>query len=333
MKKVLCSLLAGLMVTFCLSGCAAQTQQKEEVPKAVQESPAEEADAAEEPAGNGGTIAWLLLGANDWTVEYADTAKELCAAAGYEYVDYNCEGDVQKQLDHIQTCISSKVKAIVIQPAENTAVAPAMKKAADEGIIVINHFEMEEALGCNDYPGIYYAVLGQYECGKTVGEYFAQTLPEGSKVGLIGGTAGADNNNQRKQGFKDAVEGKLEVVSEVDANWDRAKAQSAAEDMMTQFSDLAGIYAVDDGMATGVAAAVSAADKQEQIFIGGTGGDVNGITLIKDGEINVTVTSGCAWFAESAMEIVEELDAGGTVDEMIKFMPELITADNVADFE
>ena len=248
-------------------------------------------------------------------------------------MEYNCEGDIQKQLDHIQTCISSGVKAIVIQPAENTAAAPAMKKAADEGIVVINHFEMDEALGCNDYPNMYYAVLGQYECGKTIGEYFAETLPEGSKVGLIGGTAGADNNNQRKQGFKDAVEGKLEVVSEADANWDRAKAQSAAEDMMTQFPDLAGIYAVDDGMATGVAAAVSAAEKQDQIFIGGTGGDVNGITLIKNGEIDVTVTSGCAWFAEEAVQMLQKLDEGGTIEEMSKFMPELITADNAADFE
>jgi ribose transport system substrate-binding protein len=329
MKKTLAFLM---MLVLCLSSLAACAPAPAAEPTAEAQK-TETTEAAAAPADETKTIAWLLLGANDWTVQYQAAAKKACEEAGFAYVEYNCEGDVQKQLDHVQTCISAGVTAIAIQPAENAALAPALKKAADAGIIVINHFEMDPALGMNDYNNVYFVVYGQYLAGQTIGNAMAEKLPQGSKVGLIGGSAGADNNNQRKQGFKDAVAGKLEVVSEIDANWDRAKAQTAAEDMMTQFPDLAGIYAVDDGMAMGVVAAVKGMGKESVIAIAGTGGDANGISMLKANEIFATCTVGCDWYATQAVEVISKVLKGETVDKKSDFTPEIVTPENVADFE
>ncbi len=331
MRKVL-TLLIVLVFAFTLfAGCAntAQEQAAAEAPsESNTDSGTEEMTADEKPV-----FAWLLLGANDWTVQYQEAAKEACEENGFDYVDYNCEGDVQKQLDHVQTCISTGVAAIAIQPAENTAIAPALKKAADAGIIVINHFEMDASLGLNDYNNVNFVIFGQYEAGHLIGEAFAEKLPEGSKVGLIGGTAGADNNNQRKQGFTDAVQGKLEVVSEIDANWDRAKAQTAAEDIMTAFDDIAGIYAVDDGMAVGVVEAVKAANKLDQIIVGGTGGDANGLKMLEAGELFATCTVGCDWYATTAVDVVKRLMAGEDVEKMTKYPPELVNQENYSQYK
>ena len=52
--------------------------------------------------------------------------------------------------------------------------------------------------------------------------------PNGGKVALIAGVVGDVGSNARIKGFQQAVEGKLEVVQLVSADWDREKALTAA---------------------------------------------------------------------------------------------------------
>ena len=59
--------------------------------------------------------------------------------------------------------------------------------------------------------------------GRLAGEEMLRLVPAGSKVALIAGIVGDLGSNARIQGFKEATDGKLEVVM-VSADWDREKA-------------------------------------------------------------------------------------------------------------
>ncbi|MCU6733293.1 sugar ABC transporter substrate-binding protein [Diplocloster agilis] len=349
MKKLFALLLSLVMVSSMAAGCGAKkdegAQADAEITKQTEDGSGQTAPAdgtaedkpAEGAATDGQTaaggevkIAFLVLEANDWTQKYLEDAKAACQEYGYEYLEFNCKGDPQTQVDQIQTCISQGVTGIQIQASQNASVAPALKKAADQGIIITSLFNMEPELQMDDV--LYYVVYGQYDAGRLVGEEILKHADSG-KAGIIGGTPGADNSMQRKQGFKDAVDGKLEIVAEIDASWDRAKAQTAAEDMITANPDLKVIFPIDDGMAVGVLEAVKAAGKEGEILIGSINGDPVGVEMVEGDEIVCTVAVGTKWYADKACEVVKQVLNGETVERTQVYVPEVITKDNVADYK
>jgi ribose transport system substrate-binding protein len=119
------------------------------------------------------------------------------------------------------------------------------------------------------------------------GEEMLKLVPKGSKVALIAGIVGDVGSNARIKGFKQAVEGKLEVVVMVSADWDREKALTAATDILAAHPDLAGFFAANDIMALGVERAVRTSGKDVKVI--GLDGIVDALKSVAAGELSATV--------------------------------------------
>lgn len=163
------------------------------------------------------------------------------------------ETDVDGQVALIDKCITRQVQAIVIAPADSKALVQPLKRAAREGIEIVNidvrldQKALEEANLQVPYVG------PDNELGaKKSGTVLAKELDPGSKVVLLTGNPGADNAKQREEGFRAAAEeGKLDLVSVKTAHWETDEANTVFGNMLTADRDIEGVLASNDSMALG----------------------------------------------------------------------------------
>ena len=196
------------------------------------------------------------------------------------------ESDQAGQLANMETMIEKGYDALLISPQTDTNLIPAVEKARQAGVLVINVDDavLEDAehfIGPN-----------QYDNGVNAAKYFIKMIPNGGKVAVIEGQAGVYAAKQRTKGFKEGLQGsKFEVVASVPGDWDRQKSLDAAATILQQYPDLVGFYCNNDTMALGVVEAVKAANKLDKVLVIGTDGIGDAYDSIKAKEMTGTVDS------------------------------------------
>src|SRR5919206_9375 len=76
----------------------------------------------------------------------------------------------------------------------------------------------------------------------------------GAEHALVGGIADNINSGVRLRGFERGIQGsRVKVVARVNADYNRTKAQIAAEQILRAHPHLSGFFAVSDSMVLGIA--------------------------------------------------------------------------------
>ncbi|WP_084514944.1 sugar ABC transporter substrate-binding protein [Nocardia acidivorans] len=163
------------------------------------------------------------------------------------------ETDVDGQIALVDKCITQRVQAIVIAPADSKALVQSVVKASKAGIKVVN---IDVALdpGALSAAGVDIPLVGpdNRAGAKQVGDVLAKAVP-GGKVVILEGNPGADNALQRKNGFNDTVaEAKLTLLDSKTAHWETDEAYTVFGNMLTAHPDIQGVLASNDSMALGV---------------------------------------------------------------------------------
>jgi len=173
------------------------------------------------------------------------------------------EQDVSGQIAIVEQMIAQQVDAIVIAPANSKALVPVCKKAADEGIVVINiDNKLDDETMRSMVVQIPFVGPNNRKGAKLAGDCLAKQLKEADKVAIIEGVPGAYNAVQRKLGFEDAMSAvKATVVSSQSGLWESAPAEKVAAAMITQHPDLKAILCANDSMALGAVTALESAGK------------------------------------------------------------------------
>jgi ribose transport system substrate-binding protein len=181
------------------------------------------------------------------------------------------ESDKELQFTMVQNEAAKGVQAILIAPADSRAIVPALKAAADKGILVINidnrvdrpsaqaaGLKLAGYVGADNEAG-----------GKLAGEAMAALLGPGGKVAILEGIRGADNAEARRKGFEEAVQGKLTVVAKDTAEWDTQKAYAKFQAMLAAHPEIQGLFCANDKMALGAIKAIQEAGKKGRIQVFG----------------------------------------------------------------
>ena len=136
-----------------------------------------------------------------------------------------------------------------------------------------------------------YIGTDDFASGRLAGERMAELLPDGGQVALVGGIADNINSGIRLSGFQEGIRGsRVEVVARVNADYNRTKAQIAAERMLRTHPRLAGFFAVSDSMALGIADTLRGAGKAGEIEVIGHDGTVAALGLISAGTMSADVS-------------------------------------------
>jgi ribose transport system substrate-binding protein len=110
-------------------------------------------------------------------------------------------------------------------------------------------------------------------------------------VALLDGTAGSVNSRRRLAGFETGIRGsRVRVVARVVADYDRTKAEIAADRILRAHPRIAGFFAANDLMALGVADAVRAAGRAARVRIIGVDGIPAALAAVRAGSIAATVS-------------------------------------------
>jgi ribose transport system substrate-binding protein len=195
-------------------------------------------------------------------IEEAEAAAEAWSERGVkvDVVVQSANVDVPGQIAHVRNFISQGVDAIIINPNSPTAFDPVFAQAKEAGILVIStdaEVSSQDAI---------YVGIDQKAWAARAAEWLAETLDGEGQVVAINGVAGHPANEMRVEGYREvfAEHPGIEVVNEVNANWDQAQGQQAMQNLLATYPDIDGVF-VQDGMAAGAWSAIMDAGKTDEI--------------------------------------------------------------------
>ena len=257
------------------------------------------------------------------------TAKEL----GYTATVGAHKGDTNTESNLIDTAITNKSVAIILDPANADGSVGAVKKAVAANIPVflvnaeINQDGLAKAqLVSNNAQG---AAIGAQQWVESVGD-------KGKYVELFGNPA--DNNAAtRSNGYETVLTQypDLEKSAREVANWDRTQGFNKMQSMLQAHPDIIGVISGNDEMALGAIAALKEAGKLDQVKVGGFDGSPDAVAAVKAGEMQYTVLQPVATFSAEAVKQADNfIKTGktGAASEKQLFDCVLVTKDNADQF-
>jgi ABC-type sugar transport system substrate-binding protein len=161
----------------------------------------------------------------------------------------------------------------------------------------------------------------------------AGIVPSGARVAVLAGTSGDATSEARIRGFRRGASGHFDVVSSTAADFDRDKAELAAEELLEDDPQLAGIFAANDLMALGAAKAVKAARRQEDVAVIGVDGISEALTAIRRGSLSATVAQYPYTIGQLGLEACLAAQRGKKIPRRIDAPIEVVTGENVARAE
>jgi len=236
--------------------------------------------------------------------------------------------DDEGEINAIQSMITQGVKAIAITPTSPN-VQDALQQAVDKGIKVV--------LIDNDIPDwkgkTAVVATDNLAGGKLAGQWLAQNLKAGSKIGVLEGVLGNPSLQARVDGMVSALGDAATVVAKTATDCDQTKGLNAAQDMLTANPDLSAIYGACGPPITGALQAIKSAGKDGKLVVVGFDASPDELTAIAAG----TEAGSVAQFpdkmgtlgAQTAFDAAKGKDVEANVDTGT----EMVTKDNVDQFK
>ena len=242
------------------------------------------------------------------------------------------ETDTGEQIRIVEQMVNAGAKALVIAPADSKALVSAVKKAMDQGVVVINiDNRLDPELLKSKGMSVPFVGPDNRKGARLVGDYLAQQkLKAGDQVGIIEGVPTTTNAQQRTAGFKDAMEAaQMKIVSVQSGNWEIDKGNAVAASMLNEYPELKALLAGNDSMALGAVSAVRAAGKTGQVQVVGYD-NINAIKpMLKDGRVLATLDQAASQQAvfgiQAALKMLKGEQPGVDADNVIQTPVELIT--------
>jgi ABC-type sugar transport system substrate-binding protein len=176
-----------------------------------------------------------------------------------------------------------------------------------------------------------YIGTDDFAAGRLAGAQMASLLPGGGEVALLGGWADNVNSALRLGGFERGIRGaRVSVVGRVNADYDRIKAEIAAERILRAYPRLSGFFAANDLMALGIADALRAAGKTGKVKVIGLDGIAEALDAVRAGSLSATVSQYPYVMGQLAIEACAAAARGARLPARVDAPIALLTRDNVA---
>ncbi len=265
---------------------------------------------------------------NPFFVELRDGAEKAAEAAGIELDVVDAQNDSSTQTNQLATAATSGTDAVIINPVDSDAAAASVSPLVDADIPVVavdravNGAEVQSLVSSDNVAG-----------GRQAADELATAMGEEGKVIVLQGVAGTSASRDRGAGFKEGIKAypNITVVAMQTANFDRAEALNVATNLLQANADVTGIFAENDEMALGAIQALG--DRAgDDVSVVGFDGTEEGLAAIQDGTLTATIAQQPAELGKQAVEVLQQLLDGETVEETIPVPVTTVNADNVSEF-
>jgi ribose transport system substrate-binding protein len=240
------------------------------------------------------------------------------------------ETDVDVQIGILETLIQKGYDGIVLAPADSVRLVPAVKKAIDAGIHVVN---VDNPLSKEKLAevGISVPFVGpdNFAGARLIGEYVGAKL-NGKSAGVlyVEGIRGVANADLRRDGFKAGLEGSdVAVIGSVPANWHVEEAMTATVDFLKDREGLPGAIAcANDSMALGARQGVDLAlSEGAAMLIAGYDNVPELRGQLRDGRIHATVEQHPGMMGAYGVDLAKKMVDGEEVPGYVATPVDLVT--------
>ncbi|MGD2101325.1 MAG: substrate-binding domain-containing protein [Acidimicrobiia bacterium] len=255
-------------------------------------------------------VSWNNYNEERWARWDEPAIVEALDAAGATYISTDAGSSAEQQLTDVEQLITDGADALIILAQDGTAVLPAVASALEQGIPVIAYDRLIED------PGALYITFDNVGVGRLQAEVIFDMVPTGNYVIIKGNSADANADFLRagyEQVIGDAVAaGDITIVGETYTdNWDPALAQTEMEQYLTQANnDVQAVLSENDGMASGVVAALEAQGLAGEVPVSGQDGDQAALNRVALGTQSVSVWKDARDLGKAAGEAAVQLAMG-----------------------
>jgi len=336
MKKLL-SLILVLGLILGLAACTPANGTTAATTAAATTAAATSAAETTAAAGETLKIGYACPNINNTFQTYlVDAAKAYAAANNIELTVTDAQQDVVMQQDQIKALIEQGVDALMVTPADTSAMASVTKAAQDAGIPIV-YFNTNPYPDGNMPAGSFYVGSQELTAGNLQMEYIGKQLGGKGNIAILMGGLTYEASFQRTQGVEDIIASTypdIKVLAKETAEWQREKAVSVTENYLTAYGDdLKAIIANNDEMALGAINTLQAQGRTD-VLVAGIDCTPDAVKAIKEGTMAATVFQDAVGQSEGAMKIAISAVKGETISEAVTWIPYvLVTKDNVAQYE
>jgi D-xylose transport system substrate-binding protein len=265
-----------------------------------------------------GKIALLLPETKTTRYETADRPdfeakmKELCPNCEIIYSNANQNADTQ--LSQAEAALTNGAQVLVLDPVDSAAAGAIADKAKAQGVPVIAYDRLIlKSDGVNYYVSFDNVGVGKLQAQSLIDDLTKMGVTNPTIV-MINGSPTDNNAALFKQGAHSVFDplvaaGKLTIAKEYDTpDWSPDQAQTEMQQALTALGNkVDGVYAANDGTASGAIAAMKAASLSPLPPITGQDAQLTAIQSILAGDQYMTVYKAIKPEAEAAAELAYDL--------------------------
>jgi ribose transport system substrate-binding protein len=202
------------------------------------------------------------------------------------------ETSIQQQIAIVEELVKLKVDAIVIAPGDSKELIPALKKAQDAGIKVVNidnrlDADLSQKLGL---VGVPFISVDNEQGGYMSAKFVADQIKTPTQVILLEGIREARNAQDRLAGAKRAFQENpnISIVASETANWKIDEARDVTARLFQLYPDIGAMFCANDMMALG---AVQYLEEKQlaKVLVAGYDNLQEAQQAIKDGKMASTI--------------------------------------------
>lgn len=324
MKKVLAMLLTAAMTAAMLTGCGSSATKGD----SSAENGAQADDGTSAEAIN--VTFCISHMSNEWAVTASNSMEEAAKAQGVNLTVVEAGQDINKQVSQIESAISQKMDAIIIEPVSTDGVLAAVKEVKDAGIaVIIYNQNISDPSRADCFVGASNADLGYMEMKRA-----CEDLGGKGNVALLLGPRGSEGQLGRSEGYEKALAEypDVKVVFEEEAAWTTEDALVLAENWMQTGTEINAFVSQNDNMALGAVKAIEDKNLSDSIKVYGLDAVSDALTAVKAGRLVLSVSQSTELQSEEAIKAAVTLAGGGTVDSEILVEGQIIDASNVDQY-
>ncbi|KAF3996973.1 fructose transport system substrate-binding protein [Glaciimonas immobilis] len=227
---------------------------------------------------------------NPYFVKMKEGAQEAARSRGAKLLTASgkSDGDNAGQIAAIENMMAAGAKVILITPSDAKAIVPALKKARDQGVMVIT---LDSPTDPQTAADALFAT-DNFKAGVLVGQYAKAAFGDKpAKIATLDLFPGHPVGIQRHDGFLQGFgvkKGDPSIVCMQDSFGDQAKGQTAMENCLQKNPEINLVYTINEPAAAGAYKALKAAGKEKNVMIVSIDGGCDGVRNVKAGVITAT---------------------------------------------
>ena len=284
-------------------------------------------NAAGDSANKSITFA-LSTQANSFMVKMREGAQKKADELGLTINFQDASDDSATQANQLANAAATGAGAVIVNPTDSDAMAPAVKQLTDAKIPVVavdravNNAEVSSYIASDNVGG-----------GKQAAKALSDAINGEGEILVLQGKTGSSASRERGQGFDEGLKDSpnIKVVAKQTAEFERVKGLDVTTNLLQAHPNVKAIFAENDEMALGAIEALGDKAGKDVIVVGFDGVE-DALKAIKEGTMYASIAQQPADMAAQAVVEASKLLKGEAATKEMQVDVVTVTKDNVDKF-